>query len=329
MVLQLLHKTDLCLLLNWLMGRTILANAECVVCPDELNWQLHEGSHTYGWLHIVGEHEECTASWDYTTVKCHTDAAASHGELGNTCLEERAAEVALYESLCLLQEAVGLVGVGEVGRSADHVWNLLCQYAQTSCRCATSSVVVLLYALAPVNLRSLATEPLSLLCSLLWVGVSPSLLLCITLGADALKLLSTLCVEFLHLWENLEWILWVATKVLDGVYVGIATERSAMGLAVCLVGRSVCLQSTLTHDALTDDECRLALYFLCLVESLADLVNVVTVDLKYLPTQCAILGCSVLVHHLLCLGGELDVVAVVEHNEVVKAKNRCYASGTL
>ena len=132
MVLQLLHQTDLCLLLNRLVGRTILTYAECVVSPNELNRQLHEGSHTNSWLHIVGEYEECTASGDDTSVQRHTDAAACHGELGYTSLEECSAEVALYESLCLLQEAVCLVGVGEVGRCADHVWNLLCQYAQTS-----------------------------------------------------------------------------------------------------------------------------------------------------------------------------------------------------
>ena len=45
----------------------------------------------------------------------HTDAAACHSELGNTCLEECTAEVALDECLCLLEEAVGLVRVGEVG----------------------------------------------------------------------------------------------------------------------------------------------------------------------------------------------------------------------
>ena len=66
-------------------------------------------------------------------MESHTDAAASHGELSYTSLEERTAEVALHESLGLLEEAVGLVRVREVGRSADHVWYLLCQNAQTSC----------------------------------------------------------------------------------------------------------------------------------------------------------------------------------------------------
>ena len=45
----------------------------------------------------------------------HTDAAACHSELGNTCLEECTAEISLDESLGLLQESVGLVGIREVG----------------------------------------------------------------------------------------------------------------------------------------------------------------------------------------------------------------------
>ena len=94
-----------------------------------------------------------------------------------------------------------------------------------------------------------------------------------------------------------------------------------MGLAVGLIRRTVGLESTLTHDTLTDDEGGLAFYLLCLVESLANLIDVVTVDLEYLPTKSTILGGCVLVHNFLGLGRELDVVAVVEHDEVVKTEN--------
>ena len=88
MVLQLLHETYLCLLLYWLVSRTILTNAECIVGPYELDWKLHEGCHTDSWLHIVREYEEGTTSWDDTTMKSHTDATACHSKLCNTCLEE-------------------------------------------------------------------------------------------------------------------------------------------------------------------------------------------------------------------------------------------------
>ena len=117
--------------------------------------------------------------------------------------------------------------------------------------------------------------------------------------------------------------------MLDGVDEGIATERSTMGLAVGLVRRTVGLQGTLTHYTLTDDEGRLALYLLCLVESLANLVNVVAVDFEYLPAKSTILCSCVLVHDILGLSRELDIVAVVEHDEVVQAEHRGDAGCTL
>ena len=115
MVLKLLHKANLCFLLNRLVGRSVLANAECVVCPYKLNRYAHKGSHTDGRLHIVGKYEEGTASRDNTTVQIHTDADASHRQLGNTSLEESAREVVCLEVVCVLEEAVGLVAVAEVG----------------------------------------------------------------------------------------------------------------------------------------------------------------------------------------------------------------------
>ena len=94
-----------------------------------------------------------------------------------------------------------------------------------------------------------------------------------------------------------------------------------MSLAVGLVRRTVGLEGSLTHDTLTDDEGRFAFHLLSLVESLANLIDIITIDLEYLPTKCTILGGCVLVHNLLGLGRELDVVAVVEHDEVVKTEN--------
>ncbi len=69
----------------------------------------------------------------------HTDAAASHGQLGYTSLEEGAGEVALYDVVGLLQEAVGIVRVRKVGRSTNHVGHLLSQLAQHGCRGAAGS----------------------------------------------------------------------------------------------------------------------------------------------------------------------------------------------
>ena len=311
------------------MGRTILTYAECIVRPDELDGQLHEGSHTYGRLHVVREYEESTAGRDDTTMQCHTDTAASHGQLCHTSLEEGTAEVALGESLGLLQEAIRLVRVGEVGGSTNHIGNLLCQYAQASGRSVAGSIVVLLNTLAPVNLGSLSAEPLSLLGSLVGIGLSPCLLLGITLSADSLEFLSTLGVEFLYLGEDLEWILGVTTQVLHGVDIGITAQGSTVCLAVGLVRSAVSLEGTLTHDALTDDEGRLAFYLLCSLDGRTDLGCIVTIDFDDLPALCAVLGSSVLSHYLLGLGRELDVVAVIEHDEVVQAQHAGDTGSTL
>ena len=94
-----------------------------------------------------------------------------------------------------------------------------------------------------------------------------------------------------------------------------------MGLAVSLVRRTVVLQGTLTHDTLTDDESWLALDSLSLLDSLANLSSVVTVNLDYFPTESTILGSCIFVHDILCLCRELDVVRVIEHYEVVKSEN--------
>ena len=109
MVLQLLHEANLCLLLNWLVSRSVLTNAECIVSPDELHWNLHQGSDTNSWLHIIREYEECTHCCNHTTVEHHTDTHISHSQLSNTSLEESTREVTANDALGLLQETICLI----------------------------------------------------------------------------------------------------------------------------------------------------------------------------------------------------------------------------
>ena len=92
MVLELLHETNLSFLLHRLVCGAILANAECVMCPDKLDWHSHKGCHTDGGLHIIREDKECAASGDNTSMQVHTNAYASHGELAYACLEEGTTE---------------------------------------------------------------------------------------------------------------------------------------------------------------------------------------------------------------------------------------------
>ena len=76
----------------------------------------------------------------------------------------------------------------------------------------------------------------------------------------------------------------------------------------------------LAHDALADDEGGLALHGLGLLDGGADLGGVVAVDDLHVPTEGAVLGGRVLIHDDLGLRGELDVVGVVEHHEVVQTQ---------
>ena len=105
-----------------------------------------------------------------------------------------------------------------------------------------------------------------------------------TCSNDSLELLLTLSVESLDLVEDHEWVLRITTEVCDCILECVAAERRAVSLAVALVRRTVSLESTLTHHALTDDEGWLSLHFLSLVESLADLLAVVTVDCDDMPS---------------------------------------------
>ena len=63
----------------------------------------------------------------------HAVHDAGHRQLSHAGLEEVAREVAAREGLGLLEEAVGLVRIGEVGRSDHHVLNSageVCQYGR-------------------------------------------------------------------------------------------------------------------------------------------------------------------------------------------------------
>ena len=102
-----------------------------------------------------------------------------------------------------------------------------------------------------------------------------------------------------------------------------------MGLAVSFVRSTISLQSSLTHNALTDDEGWLAFYLLCSIKSLTNLVYIVTADFDNFPSECTILSCRIFVHNVLSLSRELNVVRVVEHDEVVETESTCYTSATL
>ena len=253
-------------------------------------------------------------------MQVHADADARHGELADTGLQEGSREVARRPGMGLLEEAVGLVAVAEVGGGDDHVAHLLCQHAQTGCRGRTGGNIGLLREHAPVYLRRVAAEPLSHLGGLVGMCLCPCLLLCSPLCDDVVQLASPPVVEGFGLGEDRKGIFRVAAEIADGIRVGLATERCAVGLYAVLVAGAVGLQRTFPHDCVPDDERWMAVGLLRLFERLTNLVGVVAVDGQYVPAPRAVFHCGVLVHDILALGGELNLVGVVEHDEVVKTE---------
>ena len=112
------------------MSGAVFAYTEGVVRPDIFHRLLHKGCHAHGGLHIVREYEECATTAPYAAVESDTVHDTSHGELAHAGLKECAGEVAFGESVGLLEEAVGLVAVGKVGRRYDHVANFLGENAE-------------------------------------------------------------------------------------------------------------------------------------------------------------------------------------------------------
>ena len=134
-VSEVFHQADLGFMLDRLVRRTVLANAERVVRPDIDHVQAHQRRKTHCRFHVVREDEERAARRNHTPVQRHAVGHAGHRQFRDSSLKEFAAEVALREGLGLLEEAVRLVRVRKVRRSHDHVLDRLGEDAQHRSRC--------------------------------------------------------------------------------------------------------------------------------------------------------------------------------------------------
>ena len=97
------------------MRGTVLTDAEGVVRPDVNYVQLHERSQSDGRLHVVRKDEEGAADGQDAAVQRHAVHHAGHRQLADAHLQELPREVALGEGVRVLEEAVRLVRVAEVG----------------------------------------------------------------------------------------------------------------------------------------------------------------------------------------------------------------------
>ena len=150
-----------------------------------------------------------------------------------------------------------------------------------------------------------------------------------TLSNNLAELSLTVGIELLYLREYLERIVRVAAEMLNGIDVSAVAEWCAVSLDIVLIACTISFQGTLTHHCVTDNDCRTLGFFLSGIESLANLVDVITVYLDYVPAPSLVLGTGVLTHDNAALGRELDVVRVIEHYKVVESEVSGYTTNAL
>ena len=80
---------------------------------------------------------------------------------------------------------------------------------------------------------------------------------------------------------------------------------------------------------MTDDQRRTSGLLLSVLDGLANLVDVVTVNLLNVPAPSLVLLGGILAGHHLSLRRELDVVSIVEHNQVVQTEVTGNTASTL
>ena len=184
------------------MSRSIFTDTERIMSPDKLDWHFHQCRQSDSGLHIVRKYEECSTCRNDSAMEIHTYTHASHSKLADACLKERTCEIVLAKIMCLLQEAIGLVGIRQIGRGTNHIGYLFGKNAQASRRCCTSSDVWLLDKNTPIYLRSIAREPSVLKLSLIWIFFCPLLFCLSTLGNDCSQFIGTIGIESFYFVEN-------------------------------------------------------------------------------------------------------------------------------
>ncbi len=331
MVVQFLHETDLRLLLHGFVGRTVFADTERVVAPDEFHRKFHEGSHADCGFHIVAEDEERTAGRDDSAVERHTDHDARHGEFGHTGLQELTAEIAFLEGVGLLEESVGLVAITQIGGGNNHIAHVLCKETKYNATGVTGSRSGFLLDERPVDARRLAGHEGLIFIGSLRISLLPLVVCLVFLVAQLTQFSRTVVVQFLHFGEDLERVFGVASKMLDGFLEGCSGfgERCTVGGALAFPVLAFGGHAALAHGGMTDDEGRLAFVGFGFDDGFTNSVGVVARYLLNEPAPCLVFGGYIFGGHFAATRGELDLVGVVEHNQVVESEVSCQTACTL
>ena len=319
-LLEVFQQADLGFMFNRLVSGAIFAHAEAVVSEHVLDREAHQGRHTDGRLHEVAEHEEGGTNRIQTAVEGDSVTDGTHGQFGHAYLHEGSLEVVRAENARLVEEGLGVVGVGKVCRTADDVVEILGQIAQHRTAGNAGSHAFLDGELGKVQLGSLAREPFVQSGGLLGVSLIPFGLLLFPFGSDAAKFLLAILEASLHVVEHLERVFGIATQVLDG---GLGRSTSGVqgltvGAYLAFVGLAIFCNGALGHSGVTIDEYRAFLLCPGRLEGLAKFGDVAAIAFDNAESPGFILGHKVVAHDLIGLAAELHLVSVVEENQVGK-----------
>ncbi len=233
--------------------------------------------------------------------------------------------------MSILEECVGLVGVGEVGRCYNHVADLLGEFGEYVGRCLTGGDIRLVGDIFPIDFRELAGDVAVEQSCLFRISLAPCFFSLAALFHDSTQFLVACVVEGFHVIPDVEWISGVGAEVFHCLFVACArcTQRIAVGRAFCLEAFTVGCHCATAHYCLADDNGRTVFFLDGSLDSAGHCKRVGTVDFDYIPVPCAILRGCIFGGHCIYLGRQLYVIAVIEHDEVAQAKISGEASGAL
>ena len=164
------------------------------------------------------------------------------------------------------------------------------------------------------------------LCRFLRILLFPAGLRSMAFSHDFPEFGCTVIVELLYFREDSERVVGIAAEVFHRIYIGIASERCAVCLYAVFVAAAVGLACAFGHDGVADDEGGAVLFPVGSGECLTDGIWVVAVDIHDVPSPCPVFHGRVFIHDGSAFGGELYVVGIVEHDEVVQSECACQSS---
>ena len=261
----------------------------------------------------------------------HTIDDGCHGKFRHAGMQESSREVVGLERSAHLEETVGLVAVGKVGRRDDHVINLLGEGGEHVGAGSAGGDAGLVLNGGIVHLGSLAVNIVLQALHGLGILLCPCIDGAFALCDDFALFVGMLGIQFCYLGEYRPGILGVATQV--RYRLAVIGTRLAQRVTVCAAFALKVLalggHAAASHDGAADDDGGALGFGKCLVQGVGKGNRVGAVTLDDVPVPSAVFHGGVLVAHGIAVGRELHRVAVVEHDEVAQAQVAGNASGLL